>query len=111
VSYLAENLEIDPVALGILAASTPDRNDFEELTEAEDLTEDALLAVVNSQRTEIFDCLRVVYADAIQLHSCIWHTRSPEAEEDSECDEFEVTNPNSAALDYVMNGFRSDLVS
>jgi len=111
VSYLAENLEIDPVALGILAASTPDRNDFEELTEDDSLIDDAVLAVVNSQRSEIFDCLTAAYGDAIRLYSRMWHTRSEDEKKDSEGDEFEVTDPNATALDYVIPGFRSDLVS
>lgn len=98
VSYLVENLEIDPVALGILAAATPHRNDFEELTADDSLTDDALLAVVNSQRTEIFKCLSAAYGDAIRLYSRIWHTRSKHAEEGSEYDEFEVTDCNSGCL-------------
>jgi hypothetical protein len=108
VSFLAENLEIDPVALGILAAATPDRNDFEDLTEDDGLIDQALMAVVNSQRHEIFECLSTAYGDAIKLYTRIWYTRSPAAEKDSEYDEFRVTDQNAAALDYVMNGFHSD---
>jgi hypothetical protein len=111
VSYLAENLEIDPVAVGILAGGTPARDTFDELMEDESLIDDALLAVVNSQRDEIFDCLSAAYGDAIRLYSRIWHTRSEDAEEGTESDEFDVTNPNAAALDYVIHGFRSDRVS
>jgi hypothetical protein len=108
VSYLTENLEIDPVALGILAASTPDRNEFEEVTEDCDLTAQALMAVVNSQRSEIFDCLSAAYGDAYKLYSRIWHTLSDDAEKDSEGDEFRVTEANVAAMDYVVQGFHSD---
>ena len=110
LDYLAEDLKIDPVALGILAGKA-DPDNFEELTDDDNLTENALLAVVNSQRTEIFDCLSAAYGDAIRLYSRIWHTRSEDAEKDSEGDEFEVTDPNAAALDYVKQSFRSDLVS
>jgi len=89
VHYLAEDLEIDPVALGILAAKA-DRDEFEEFTDDYRLREAALLAVTNSQRQEIF----------------LWHTRSLVAEENAEGNEFEVTGANSYALEYVRNGFR-----
>ena len=68
-SYLAENLEIDPVALGIIAAATPRRNDFEELTEDDSLLDEAVLAVINSQRADIFECLKSAYGDEIRLYS------------------------------------------
>ena len=105
VDYLAEDLEIDPVALGILAAkAAPD--EFEEFTDDYKLREAALLAVTNSQRQEIFECLTVAYGDEFRLYSRLWHTRSLVPEENSEGDEFEVTGANSSALEYVRNGFR-----
>jgi len=109
-SYLTEHLEIDPVALGILAAATTRQNDFEELTEDDSLLDEAILAVINSQRTEIFECLKSAYGDEIRLYSRMWHTLSDESEKDSEGEEFEVTDAKANALEYVMNGFRSDHV-
>ena len=106
VDYLAEDLEIDPVALGVLAAKA-DPNGFEEFTDDYELREAALLAVTDSQRQEIFECLRAAYGDEFRLYSRLWHTRSLSAEENSEGDEFEVTGANSSALEYVRNGFRS----
>jgi hypothetical protein len=105
VDYLAEDLEIDPVALGILAANA-DPNKFAEFTGNYELREAALLAVTDSQRQEIFECLRASYGDEVRLYSRLWHTRSPVAEENTEYDEFEVTDANSSALEYVRNGFR-----
>jgi hypothetical protein len=107
LSYVAENLGLNGVAIGILAASTPDRDEFEELTDEFALTEQALMTIVNSQRREIFDCLSAAYGDVYRLYSRLWHSLSENAESDSEGEEFEVTDAN-AAVDYVMHGFRSD---
>ncbi len=105
VDYLAEDLEIDPVALGILAAKA-DPDEFEDLTDVYKLREAALLAVTKSQRQEIFECLMAAYGDEFRLYSRLWHTRSRSVEENSEGDEFEVTGANGSALEYVRNGFR-----
>jgi hypothetical protein len=94
------------VALGIIAASAQNHYEFEALTEHDDpLEEEALLAVINSQRREIFECLRNAYGDEFKLCSRLWHTGSALAEKDSEGDEWEVTDANSSALEYVRNGF------
>ena len=105
LDYLAEDLEIDPVALGILAGKA-DPNDFEDLTEDDYLLGAALQTVTDSQRQEIFECLRTAYGDDFRLYSRLWHTRSALAERDSEGDEFELTGANSSALEYVRNGFQ-----
>jgi hypothetical protein len=109
-NYLTEDLEIDPVALGILAGGTDRRNEFEELTDDVSLLDEAILAVVDSHRTEIFDCLKLAYGNEFKLYTRMWHTRSDDAEKDSEGDEFELTGGNTIALEYVTNGFRSDHV-
>lgn len=106
LDYLAEDLEIDPVALGILAGRASP-NGFEELTDDDSVLGAALLTVTDSQRAEIFDCLRKSYGDENKLYSRLWHTRSLLAEKDSEEDEWQVTGPNCAALQYVSNGFHS----
>ncbi|TMA93748.1 MAG: hypothetical protein E6J74_17185 [Deltaproteobacteria bacterium] len=105
IDYLAEDLHIDPVAIGVLAASTG-CDELKEAVEEYELHEAALTAVTDNQRDEIFGCLKAAYGDEYRLYSRIWHTRSPLAEKDSEGDEFEVTGSNSTALEYVSNGFR-----
>ena len=105
VGYLAEDLEIDAVALAVLGAKA-DPDEFEEFTDDHKLREAALLAVTNSQRQEIFECLKTAYGNEFRLYGRLWHTRSLTAEENSEGDEFEVTGANSSALEYVRNGFR-----
>ena len=104
LTYLAEDLEIDPIALGILAAKA-DPDTFEELTENDSIEEAALTAVTDAQRDEIFQCLRNAYGNEIRLYTRIWHTRRPMTEE-TEGNEFEVTAANAMALEYVQNGFR-----
>ena len=103
VDYLAEDLEIDPVALGILAARV-DPDEFEEFADDYELREAALLAVTDGQRREIFECLRAAYGDENRLYSRLWHTNSPSTE-DTEDEEFEVTGRNIRAFEYVHNGF------
>jgi hypothetical protein len=105
MEYLAEDLKIDPVALGILAAAG-DIGEFEDFTEECDLREAALIAATNAQRAELFQCLKTAYGGETQLYTRLWHTRSADVEEDSEYEEFNVTGPNSMALKFVMNGFR-----
>ncbi len=105
LDYLAEYLEINALALGILAAAS-DADEFNDAGDEYELREAALVAVTQGQRTEIFRCLKDAYGGEVQLYTRLWHTRSADAEEDSEDDEFEVTGSNSVALNYVMNGFQ-----
>jgi hypothetical protein len=86
LAELAKDLEIDPVALGILAGQA-DPNDFEDLTENDYLLGAALETVTDSQRQEIFESLQTAYGDDFRLYSRLWHTRSADAEKDSEGDE------------------------
>jgi len=104
VEYLAEDLAIDPVALGILAARV-NPNDFEEFAEDYELHEAALLVVTDGQRREIFECLRDAYGDEFRLYSRLWRIRLHFTEEYTEGEEFEPTGANSYALEYVRNGF------
>ena len=107
LDYLAEHLGIDPVALGLLASAAGTQQFLEAADESE-LRKAALEAVTDSQRAGIFECLRTAYGSDVNLYTRLWHTRSARAERDSEGDEFEVNGANSAALDYVMNGFQKD---
>lgn len=101
---LAEHLEVDPIALGILAAATnPDQ--LEDALDDCELREAALAAVTDSQRPEIFQCLKAACGGENQLYSRLWHT-CPE-QQDTEGEEFEVTGSNSLAYEYVINGFQS----
>ena len=101
---LAEDLEIDPVALGILAAAS-DKDDFDEASDDYELREAALLAVTDSMRSEIFACLAKAYGGEVQLCSRMAQTNhSPD--EDDDGDEFEITGPNSTAYGFVTEGFR-----
>jgi hypothetical protein len=104
VDYLAEDLEIDALALGILAAqAAPDS--FDDVAEDYELREAALLAATEAQRQEIFDCLSRAYGGDVQLYSRISRTNRS-ADDESDGDEFDVTGANATALSYVTNGFR-----
>lgn len=103
ISYLAEHLKIDPLALGVLGAiASPDA--FADAVDDTDLSDAALGAITDSQRPEIFACLCQAYGGEVALYSRMSKTNHS-ADEPDDADEFEVAGPNSAALSYVMNGF------
>lgn len=104
LDYLAGNLDIDPVALGILAGRT-NKGDPEDAQDEHELRDVALATVTDAFRPEIFACLSKAYGNAIALYSRMWRT-NPSAGEIHDQDEFEVTGPNAAALEYVTHGFR-----
>jgi hypothetical protein len=101
---LAEDLEIDPVALGILAGQLPDQY-FDEATDEYELREAALIAVTDSMRPELFANLVNAYGSENKLYSRMAKTNHDPDEEDDN-DEFEVTGPNESAYNFVMSGFR-----
>lgn len=101
---LVEGLDVDPVALGILASRTG-ANDFSRIIEGDDLFEIALRVVTKNERKTVFECLKRAYGDEIKLYSRMWHTKCSECDEDCEGDEFEVTGPNSVSLRFIECGF------
>lgn len=102
--------------IGYLGITSPSANEVrieafrQGLRQLDELREAALLTATDSQRQEIFECLRAAYGDEFKLYSRLWHTNSP-LTEDTEGDEFEVTGANISALGYVMNGFLQGCVS
>jgi hypothetical protein len=101
---LAEDLEIDPVALGILAGATGG-GDFDGASDEYELREAAFLVVTDSMRAEIFACLTKAYGDEVKLYSRMARTKHS-ADNDDDADEFEVTGPTTAAYGFVTEGFR-----
>jgi hypothetical protein len=79
--------KLEPIGLGILAASAG-AGELKEMVDANELLEIALIAALDCQRQEVFECL--------------WQTR-PNTEEGEES---EPTARTGAALQYVMNGFQ-----
>jgi hypothetical protein len=104
LEYLAEFLEIDPVALGILA-STGSTDDITDAIDEFGLRVAALQAATDSQRKVIFQCLEAAYGGPVKLFSRLWHTRADAAEADDDLPEFEPVPGNCSALEYVQNGF------
>lgn len=104
IDDLAEYLEIDPLALGILAAHAS-RDSFDDAAEDYELREAALLAAPEAQRQEIFDCLSKAYGSDVQLYSRMSRTNGS-ADGEYDGDEFDVTGANCMALSFVTNGFR-----
>jgi hypothetical protein len=105
LDMMAEDLEIDPIALGILAAATS-REELEEFAINDELREAAMQIVIDAQRGEICTCLSAAYGGAPRLYSRMFKTNA-DSDDDDDGEEFEVTDTNSAALQYVMNGFQS----
>jgi hypothetical protein len=105
----ADALEIDPVALGILAAKVDVSIEYDTNSDY-DLREQALIVVTDELRHEIFRCLRKAYGDVTILYARIYKTiYSPEeAEELMEGDiveEWDVTPQTVRAFQFVAAGF------
>lgn len=104
IDYLAEDLELNSLALGILAAiASPEV--FDGAGDEYELRETALAAATEAQRQEIFDCLRKAYGSDVQLYSRMSQTNQPD-QDDSDGSEFDVTGSNALALSFVINGFK-----
>lgn len=104
IDVLAENLEINGVALGVLAASAKDVG-LEDCQDEYDLLELALVAATDAMRNQIYECLSKAYGGPVELYSRMSqtnHTKDIAGDED----EFDVTGYNMRALDYVQNGFQ-----
>ena len=76
----------------------------------DELREAALIAICDSQRKEIFNCLCKGFGGYIQLYSSMSKTYpkddyDDDDEKNNNNDEFEVTGANARALDFVSNGF------
>ncbi|MBC8002629.1 MAG: hypothetical protein H7X97_08585 [Opitutaceae bacterium] len=101
---LTESLEIDPVALGILAAiSGPEQ--FDDAGDEYELRDLAVVAATNRLRSGIFECLKSAYGDEEGLYRRLWQTRNAIGQENEDVDG-DDGKPNSAALNFVKNGFR-----
>jgi hypothetical protein len=79
----------------------------------DELREAALIAICDSQRKEIFDCLCKGFGGYVQLYSSMSKTYPTDDDDDNDDnddndddDEMEVTGANAQALDFVSNGFR-----
>lgn len=109
---LAEDLEIHGIALGVIAASSARDLIAQSFADPDELHEAALLAVTNSMRQEVFGCLAKAYGGDSGLYLRICRTSSSAeeesdvCEEDRDADEFETTNHNCRAFEYVRNGFQ-----
>jgi hypothetical protein len=72
----------------------------------DELREAALIAICDSQRKEIFDCLCKGFGGYVQLYSSMSKTYPTDDDDDDDDDDMEVTGANAQALDFVSNGFR-----
>ena len=102
VDYLAEDLEIDSIALGILAARAFP-NGFDDAEDECELNESALIAITDDLRKEVFQCLCKAYGDEVALYLRMCQTQP---NPDTDAEEFTVTPGNCRGLEYVMNGFQ-----
>lgn len=99
--YLAEHLDIDQTALGVLAAAGGIDPGFGG-TEG-DLLEAAVEAVTRSQRREVFSCLKAAYGSDYDLYIRLLRTQTTEEGDDAGA--LEPTPNTCAAYDYVRGGF------
>lgn len=113
---LAEELSINPVALGILAAREVEQ-DFDGAEDEHQLRERSLSSAITILRPEVFACLLEAYGGDLQLYSRMAATQNSQDGESEERDQeenlfdssiFQPTGRNASALSYVSNGFRYD---
>jgi hypothetical protein len=107
ITDLAEDIPDNDLALGILAGAA-DQSAFADCCDMDELREAALIAICDSQRKEIFDCLCKGFGGYVQLYSSMSKTypTDDDDDDDDDNDEMEVTGANAQALDFVSNGFR-----
>lgn len=101
---LTESLEIDPVALGILAA-TAGIEQFDDAGDEYELRDLAIVAATDHLRSGIFECLKSAYDGEKGLCDRIWRTRHALKEDDDNGAD-ETDKPNSGSVQFVRNGFR-----
>lgn len=110
IEYMAEYLDIDPVALGVIAGNAG-LDQFADIKDEEGLRESALIEASEGLRAEIFDCLKSAYGSDTELYSRMWKTCRSETrwvddiEEFGAGEEFWVTAGNMSAWQFVENGF------
>jgi hypothetical protein len=103
LSYLTENLKIDPLSLDILAGPTDSHSSEGDLDE-DDLHEAALTAATDAMREEIYACLAQAYGGPVPLYSRMSKTnRSADLEDDGS--EFNLTGHHASALQFVTDRF------
>lgn len=114
ITCQAEELCLDKVSLGILAAQyAPQAQLDEDFTDYEQSLEElALIEVTTHQRQEIHRCLCNAYGSSAQLYKRMYYTRTIDYEDDEEDDEdygrdehLEVTGLNVRAFCFVEHGF------
>ncbi len=97
---LADYLEVNPVAIGILAAKAGFSGDEED--SEHELLSGALQAASDAQRPLIHACLVKALGGAPKVYERMRRTRGTE---DPDGDEWAVTSTNAAAFDFIEKRF------
>lgn len=106
---IPDDLDIDDVALGILAGACEAPFDDIDLDAGHDLRIAALAAVSNSQRHEIFECLKSAYGGGrAGLYKRLWCIGSGCDEDEAAASAFQASEGNMRGWNYVMGGFPAD---
>lgn len=105
ITQIAEELWIDPLALGVLAADTG--VNFESCSDELELREACLDAASNLYRAELFKCLVSAYGSESNLYFRLSGMKQ-NVSGDTLADprDSEPTGPNLNAYDFVKNGFK-----
>ena len=104
ITYLTEYLDINQVALGLLAAPNSPAPGYDvPCFEPLELYENALIAATKLLEPQILDCLRRAYGGDTGLYMRLCRTCSNSEEHDT--DDCDVTGPNMDAYDFVRQGY------
>jgi hypothetical protein len=99
VSYLVEDLEINLLALGLMASSGLERGS-ELMGDEFALREAALTAAIETLKPGIFSCLLNAYGGAIGLYSRLSRTAG-NLDKDDEAGDGATVSGDCAALDFI----------
>ena len=103
IVHLAEDLEIDGLALGLLASPHMEDGGLSIIDER-DLREAALIAAVEAVRTGRFECIRNAYGGQTGLYKRLSRTAGNDDSDDGS--DLEPTGNNLGAFEFTESGRR-----
>ncbi len=103
LDHMIEQLDIDPLALGVFAGS-PDDEIFEFVEDEDELFEASIENATLILRQGIHECLVAAYGGDDQLHSRMLSTCDDDEAESG----LESSGANAESLAFVRSGFRLD---
>lgn len=103
ILYMAEDLPIDSLSLGLLAAEHLDSDEW-RFSESVDMLEAALTAVVDELEPGVQACLIEAYGGETGLYKRLCRTASNREEDEDDSEDFDPEGPNVNAYAFLKDG-------